>query len=689
MSLKRVNAALSDTPFEQRPALLRSVDGMSTFATLDESLSRADEHFERIYMANSASSEAGPSRRPLTSFDMEPSGGNGVAATVSGDLLRTLEMGTSGGILRSALTMGHDEEDTRTMNGKIASNGIVNGISTNGISDKQRKRRESESIPYPLELQESLEGIVSDEFQLGAWWNSTCGSSLLASGISPLPTSVQIDSKPNRLIGGDNRKRRRKNRNATSMEVFGGVEALQKNISTIARLRKTHAKFGALTSHIENNEPIPAALAVVSSDESETEDSTQKGEKEGGKRLRKRHKEMDMPAESMHDASRNPFAKLSSEGATEVLESKTQILLAHAGFEGAQRAAADVITDVASEYIMNLGRTIRMYMDQFAHEMSVEEIVLHSLFENGGMDVRNLESYTVDDVLRYGGKMSELLRKLQSSYRDTLNTTNLTMEDEAYFAENAEGNNDQIMSGTFAQGMGDDFFGFKEMGLDKELGIDMSRLIVPSKLFNKGAATAAGHARTLGRVGMSANLGAIGGARGGAGGASNEVFLFEPPPPYVPLTESAISAQIGLLQPFYRELIRNRGQWQQKSRRHRRDASGEGGEDGEGQEEEEDEEDEGEEEEDESNHRRNSKSILFLPEEEMERQRYKVPPNGKMPKRAMKVKGGEQGNNASNSERNRQSTTIAPASTAGVVSSTTSTKTKSSTSKKKKKDASS
>jgi transcriptional activator SPT7 len=665
MSLQRVHATLVDAPFEQKPAVLRSVQGMGTFASLDQSLSRADEHFEKTYMSlNDASTEAGPSHRPDITLDSEPNGVNGLAATASGDMLRTLESSSLGGVLRSALTMGPvDAGEASGNNGTMTRN-----TSANGSAVMQGKQRENERVPYPLELQESLDDVVGSDFQLGAWWNSTTSSNLLASGISSLSTSVQIEPISKRSIGEASRKKRRKRKGDMPSHVFGGVEALERNVSTISKLRRTHTKFGALASHIENEEPIPAALAVVSSDESDNEDASRRGtaEKEPELRTRKRYKEVDMCAPSMHDPFRNPYAKLSSEGATEILESKTQFLLAHAGFEGVQRAAIDVITDVASEYIMSIGRTLRMYTDQFAHEMSVEEIILHAIFENGGMDIRSLESYIVDDVLRYGSKMSDLLRKLQASYRETLSSTNLTMEDEAYFAENAEGNNDQIMSGTFAQDMGDDFFGFKEMGLDKELGLDMSQLVVPSKLFDRGKNARGSNGRHVGAVarsGAAASNGVIGGPA--------EVILFEPPPPYVPLSEAAISAQIGLLQPFYRDLIRSRGQWQHRSNR-RRDDSGEG--EGDDEAEAEVEEAEVKEGVDEEGRRSTSnRSILILPDEEMERQRYKVPPNGKMPKRAMKSKGDYK---LTSSKKDAASTT---------ASTTTKTTSKSSSSKKKKK----
>ena len=707
INLKRVNAALTDAPFEQRPAVLRSVEGMSTFTALDRALSRTDEHFEHTYLSPPRNRDATLRRRPLASFDVEPGMAGGMTAGASGDLLRTLESATSIGVLRSALTMGiNDGEEQDMANGSgsnavIVSNGhAASATATNEPPAKKAGVRPTRAIPYPLDMHDSLDGILGDQFQLGAWWNCMANPSLLASGIAPLSTSVQLDTRRIRLIGESSLRKKRKRREQWS---FGGVGSLERNVSTITKLRNTHAKFGALISHIESEEPIPAALGVVSSDESDGE-MVDKPRTDGhqGRRGRRRPREVDLSSPSMHDPHRNPYPKLASEGATELLEDKTQFLLAHVGFEGSQRAAANVLADVASEYIMNLGRTLRLYSDQFAHEMSVEEIILHALFENGGMDVRNMESYVVDDVIRYGIKMSDLLRKLQSSYKETLNNANVTMEDEAYFAENAQGSNDQIMSGGCAQDMGDDFFGFKEMGLDKELGIDMSQLVVPSKLFHRSAATAAA-ATATGAAGVGAVHGGQGPARlsavgpgqrgavlGGGPGAKGavplggDVVLFEPPPEYVPLSEASLSAQIGLLQPFYRELLRARGQWQHKNpRRHgihdgqgqgldgggdANDEEGEGGDDNDNDAADQDER-EGED---------KRRAQLILPDEEVERSRYKVPPNGKMPKRAMKVRG---------SDRTRPIAAL-PQAAPATAPPTAGEKPKTGSSKKKKKETS-
>lgn len=61
---------------------------------------------------------------------------------------------------------------------------------------------------------------------------------------------------------------------------------------------------------------------------------------------------------------------------------------------------------------------MRFLSDKYARSMSGEEIILHTLFESGITQTSALERYITDDVIRYGGRLSELERKLESAYRE-------------------------------------------------------------------------------------------------------------------------------------------------------------------------------------------------------------------------------------------------------------------------------
>ncbi|KAF8317608.1 hypothetical protein DL93DRAFT_2134010 [Clavulina sp. PMI_390] len=87
-------------------------------------------------------------------------------------------------------------------------------------------------------------------------------------------------------------------------------------------------------------------------------------------------------------------------------------------------------------------------------------------------------------------------------------------------------------TGDFGHALGEDFFGLRALGLEKELGL--TSLSVPARLFH-------------GRAKKDAN-------RNGNGmGAPKEPSLpFPPPQPFIPLSSHRLDGQIGLLRGFYR-----------------------------------------------------------------------------------------------------------------------------------------
>ena len=48
--------------------------------------------------------------------------------------------------------------------------------------------------------------------------------------------------------------------------------------------------------------------------------------------------------------------------------------------------------------------------------------MLHTLFESGITQIDDLERYIKDDVLRYGGRLTELEKKLGNAYREAVST---------------------------------------------------------------------------------------------------------------------------------------------------------------------------------------------------------------------------------------------------------------------------
>ncbi|KAG5440604.1 hypothetical protein PCK2_000314 [Pneumocystis canis] len=107
-------------------------------------------------------------------------------------------------------------------------------------------------------------------------------------------------------------------------------------------------------------------------------------------------------------------------------------------------------------------------------DKTVEENLLHALYENGISSISLFETYIKDGIDRYSNKLNDIQRRLQMYLTEMIKPT-LT-----YFDEEKFENSDSLIHGDFAEKIGEDFFGFKELGLDKELGL--SSLLVPFHL---------------------------------------------------------------------------------------------------------------------------------------------------------------------------------------------------------------
>jgi len=179
------------------------------------------------------------------------------------------------------------------------------------------------------------------------------------------------------------------------------------------------------------------------------------------------------------------------------------------------------------EYLSNVGRTFRFYLDKYSNIMTSEEIILHSLFESGVSRIAALDKYISDDIRRHGNRLSELEKKITNVYQEF--TATEALDDDALFAnEDDEEEESAFVMGQFTDDIGEDFLGLRELGIAAELGLPS--LSVPKRLL-KGKRNAKGPNATA----KSA----------------------EPPPPYPPpqplvsLTSETVKSQIGLLRGYF------------------------------------------------------------------------------------------------------------------------------------------
>lgn len=157
-------------------------------------------------------------------------------------------------------------------------------------------------------------------------------------------------------------------------------------------------------------------------------------------------------------------------------------ILYSAGFEELQPSAVDTFTGLAADYFQKLVRTFNIYREaekrtplvasekRTESRFTPEEVVLHTLDENGH-DVASLELYARDEVDRLSSRLGALHDRMKLHLTELLRPA-LTAEAGEDGAGAFNDGSEQFTSGDFAEDLGEDFFGFRALGLDKEMGLD-------------------------------------------------------------------------------------------------------------------------------------------------------------------------------------------------------------------------
>ncbi|KAI9264766.1 hypothetical protein BY458DRAFT_513918 [Sporodiniella umbellata] len=245
---------------------------------------------------------------------------------------------------------------------------------------------------------------------------------------------------------------------------------IDRNIQTLEKIRLTYGKCNA----VRNNAPISALISSI-------ESNTATG--------RILHK---YPTKS--SMSEIPPLCLNNESGHQMCQKIISKLLTHAGFEGAKTGAINILSDIMIDYMMNIGKTIRAYWDDYGQKMTGDDMLLHTLYENGVMDLADLETYVQDDVEKNVNRLEDIYSKLQNSYQDFLSGSGDKMSEDEESLLNDE---EAFIAGAFGEDFGDDYFGFKSIGLDKEYNLET--LNIPTSLIlgkSKEKLTVSKHATT-------------------------------------------------------------------------------------------------------------------------------------------------------------------------------------------------
>ncbi|KAI8980411.1 hypothetical protein BDB01DRAFT_796328 [Pilobolus umbonatus] len=222
-----------------------------------------------------------------------------------------------------------------------------------------------------------------------------------------------------------------------------------------------------------------------------------------------------------------PPLTLDNESGHQMLQRILSKLLTHAGFEGAKMNALNILTDITTEYITNIGKTMRSYWDDYENKMTGDEMVVHSLYENGIMNLNELDNYVHDDIERGVGRLDDIHRRLQTTYHDLLTGVGESGPEEEVILEDEE----SYITGVFGEELGEDYLGFKALGLDKEYNINSFH--IPNRLW------------------FGKNKEMLPSSKD----HSKDIHLKYPPPPsFIPIRSD--NGIIGLLRPYFsRRLI--------------------------------------------------------------------------------------------------------------------------------------
>lgn len=201
----------------------------------------------------------------------------------------------------------------------------------------------------------------------------------------------------------------------------------------------------------------------------------------------------------------------------------------HTGFETTGPFAINTLTQVAEKYLLNLARTIKSHCESHSsNRLDTKEIVLLSLLENGVDKPDDLFTFVQERAMKHQKKLQDLRTKLSGFLRDLLRPSL-----ESFNEKNFEDNSEQFTTGDFTGDLGDDFFGFKELGLDKEFKMLTSS--IPINLLHSRLQSSLTSADSTTKATKYEDLRDLATPK---------------------LTAADVQNQIGLLQPFYNDLVK-------------------------------------------------------------------------------------------------------------------------------------
>ncbi|KAG0689837.1 Transcriptional activator spt7 [Pichia californica] len=171
------------------------------------------------------------------------------------------------------------------------------------------------------------------------------------------------------------------------------------------------------------------------------------------------------------------------------LQKSVSAIAMASGFQSSTPSCAALLTQIAEVYMCNLAKSLKLQLESNSiNKLSTKQTkpltcknIIQLVLQYNGVDKPDtLYSYYKEHLTKQNRKLSDLKYGLENFLRDLLRPS---MQDisENQFNDDSE----QFVNGDFSDEIGEDFFGFKELGLDKEFGLLTSNIplhLLQSKL---------------------------------------------------------------------------------------------------------------------------------------------------------------------------------------------------------------
>ncbi|CCE61462.1 hypothetical protein TPHA_0A03860 [Tetrapisispora phaffii CBS 4417] len=160
--------------------------------------------------------------------------------------------------------------------------------------------------------------------------------------------------------------------------------------------------------------------------------------------------------------------KLNKDLITTIMHKSVSKVAMANGFESSQPNASAILSEIAGDYLSSLMKTMKIHKESNSLNQKTDNEILHlSLLENGISKPDDLYVYIDTEFVKKKKKLTDLKAKLETFLKELLRPTLQELSE-----RNFDDQSQSFVTGDFASDLtGEDYFGFRELGLEREFGV--------------------------------------------------------------------------------------------------------------------------------------------------------------------------------------------------------------------------